>query len=105
MRWLAPVLFLVLGPALASAAPAPTDPVAYSLSPVFDGTGLIALQVEIRFREGPSGRTRLAFEKSWAGDDKLWRNARDMRIEGGEAAPDSPGAWTGDLPDRLSLRP
>ena len=93
MRWLAAILVLLLSSTLASAEPSPTDPVAYSLSPEFENGALSALRVEIRFREGPSGRTRLAWIKSWAGDDKLWRHARDMRIEGGEANPDGPGAW------------
>jgi len=79
----------------AAAAPAPADPVAYRLSPEFDTAGaLTALKVEIRFREGPSGKTRLAWADDWAGDNQLWSHARDMKIEGGEATADGPGGWT-----------
>jgi len=75
-------------------AAAPPDPVAYRLSPDLDASGaLTALKVEIRFREGPSGHTRLAWAKGWAGDDQLYAHGRDMQIEGGEATPDGPGAW------------
>src|SRR5206468_12104126 len=40
-----------------------------------------------------SGRTRLTWVKSWAGDDQLWSHARDLKVEGGAAAPDGAGAW------------
>ncbi|MBS0332912.1 MAG: hypothetical protein JSS35_09105, partial [Proteobacteria bacterium] len=103
MRWLAATAFLFLGAAAAraeppatpssSAAPSAIDPVAYRLSPVMQGDTIAALKVEIRFREGPSGRTRLAFLKRWAGEDKLWRNARGMKIEGGTSTADGAGAW------------
>jgi predicted metalloprotease with PDZ domain len=94
MRWPAAMASLLL---LAAAAPAEATSsgpgVAYALSPVIEAGVLTALKVEIRFAEGPSGRTRLAWQKHWAGDDRLWANARDVKIEGGEAAPDGPGAW------------
>lgn len=102
MRWLAAIALLILAPVIlrpgaarAEAAPKPalSDPVAYRLSPVFEGDTLAALKVEIRFHEGPSGRTRLAWIKTWAGDDRLWRHARGLKIEGGQATPDGPGAW------------
>src|SRR6185312_10798564 len=92
--WLAAAcLSLLAVPAVA--APAPADPVAYRLSPEFDATGaLTALKVEIRFREGPSGKTRLAWADDWAGDNALYAHARDMKIVGGDATPDGPGGWT-----------
>jgi predicted metalloprotease with PDZ domain len=97
MRWLTAMAVLSICAAgvvgRADAAAAPADPVAYRLSPVFDAKGLAALQVEIHFREDASGVTRLAWEKDWAGDAELWTHARDVKIEGGEAAPDGPGAW------------
>ena len=76
------------------AAPAASDPVAYKLEPVLEGDKLVALKVEIRFRAGPSGQTRLAWLKTWAGDDALWRHAHGFKIEGAEWAPDGPGAFT-----------
>lgn len=110
MRWLAAIVFLWLGAAAARAETSPlaptslaptslappflaNDPVAYRLSPVFQGQALSALEVQIRFREGPSGQTRLAWIRSWGGEERLWRTARDMKIEGGEATPDGPGGW------------
>jgi predicted metalloprotease with PDZ domain len=78
-----------------AAAPAAAVPVAYRLSPEFDAAGaLTALKVEIRFREGPSGKTRLAWADDWAGDNALYAHARDMKIEGGDATPDGPGGWS-----------
>lgn len=81
------------GLACGGSAAAAETPVDYRLSPVFERGALIALKVEIRFRESLSGRTRLAWEKEWAGDSSLWRHAREMKIDGGEAAPDGAGAW------------
>ncbi|HEY3948843.1 hypothetical protein [Phenylobacterium sp.] len=114
MRWLTAIAVLVLGAAAARAQPAPSppaptlptptlptpvqphpvlpDPVAYRLSPVMAGDKITALKVEIRFHEGPSGRSRLAWARTGE-DDRLWRFARDVRIEGGEATADGPGAW------------
>jgi len=87
--------FLSVLAAPAGAASPPADTVAYRLAPEFDAAGaLTALKVEIRFREGASGRTRLAWTKAWAGDAELWAHARDMKISGGDAAADGPGAWT-----------
>jgi predicted metalloprotease with PDZ domain len=90
---LAAVAWLTILAAPALAAPPPATPVAYSLSPEFGPDGLSALRVEIRFRSEASGRTRLAWLKSWAGDDQLWSHARDLQVEGGVATPDGPGAW------------
>jgi predicted metalloprotease with PDZ domain len=90
----AALLSMQSGPAGAAAPPAKTEPVAYRLSPELDAAGaLTALKVEIRFREGPSGQTRLAWTKEWAGDSELSSHARDMKISGGEATADGPGAW------------
>ncbi|WP_372784863.1 hypothetical protein [Phenylobacterium sp.] len=84
----------LLSLASTAAAAAPVDPVAYRLSPELDASGaLTALKVEIRFREGPSGRTRLAWADDWAGDKELSTRARDVKIAGGEATPDGIGAW------------
>ncbi|HEY8005128.1 MAG TPA: hypothetical protein VIE16_12910, partial [Phenylobacterium sp.] len=96
-RRTAPGLFLAfsLAAGLISTSPAAAadPPVDYRLSPVLEHGVLVALKVEIRFREGPTGRTRLAWERDWAGDSELFSHARDMRIEGGDAAPDGPGVW------------
>ncbi|MBS0360398.1 MAG: hypothetical protein JSR98_03375 [Proteobacteria bacterium] len=105
MRWLGAMALLILGVSASSAAhaqgpsgagPAPgmaSDIVAYRLSPVMAGEALTALKVEIRFHEGPSGQTRLGWLKDWAGEDKLYRNLRGLKVEGGAATPDRPGAW------------
>jgi predicted metalloprotease with PDZ domain len=76
-----------------ASAAAADPPVDYRLSPVIERGTLVALRVEIHFHEGPSGHTRLAWADDWAGDSELWSHARDMKIEGGEATPDGPGAW------------
>lgn len=96
MRWVAAIALLIFGAATAGAEPIPApvlpDPVAYRVSPIFEGDRLTALEVRIRFQEGPSGHTRLAWAKT-GDDDRLWRFARGMKIEGGEAKADGPGAW------------
>ncbi|MCW2573795.1 MAG: hypothetical protein JWO88_3853 [Frankiales bacterium] len=77
----------------APAAAAPAQAVAYRLSPEFTAGALTALRVEISLRGDASGRSRLAWVKTWAGVDQLWSHARDLTVQGGAATPDGPGAW------------
>jgi predicted metalloprotease with PDZ domain len=94
MRWvLAAVLGLWIVAGAANAAPPAPGAVAYRLSPEFGAGGLSALRVEVRFRGDASGRTRFGWFAGWAGDDQLWSHARDLKVEGGQAIPDGPGAW------------
>lgn len=78
---------------LARGAPAADGRVAFTLSPEFAADGLSALKVEVRFAGDASGETRFAWLKTWAGDDQLYSRARDLKVVGGQARPDGPGAW------------
>ena len=92
--WVGLIACLMLAAApLARAAPVADARVAFVLSPEFGPEGLSALKVEVRFAGDASGQTRFAWLKSWAGDEQLYSRARDLKVIGGEARPDGPGAW------------
>jgi predicted metalloprotease with PDZ domain len=75
----------------ASAAPAADKAVDYRLSPELTGGALTALVVDIRFRGDADGETRLALPDHWASEKDLWKQVRDLKIEGAAAvAEDGP---------------
>ncbi len=58
-------------------------PVTYTVSPRFEGQALTALQVEIEVTTDSSGKVRLSLPKTWMGHGHLWRNLRDLAVDGG----------------------
>jgi predicted metalloprotease with PDZ domain len=67
----------------AEALPAQSaDFVHYTVAPVMERAALAGLAVEIRLRGDADGETRLNLPEEWAGTDSLWRNLRDLRVEG-----------------------
>ncbi|ENZ82383.1 MULTISPECIES: peptidase [Caulobacter] len=74
------VLAITLG--LATTAAARTAPVTYTVSPRFDHGALVALRVRIDLIADASGRARLQLPDHWMGHDRLWRNFRDLTVDG-----------------------
>ncbi|WAS92755.1 M61 family metallopeptidase [Nannocystis punicea] len=64
------------------------EPVAYTLSPVFEQDALVALQVELRLRGDASGLTRLQLPEQWGDARELWSLLRDLEIDGATAVSD-----------------
>jgi predicted metalloprotease with PDZ domain len=46
------------------------------------GAGLARLDVEMRLQGDADGETEMRLPRQWAGEDGLWRNLRDVRVEG-----------------------
>lgn len=83
--------FLVLATlALLGAAPPPDTTVHYSLSPVIENGDLTSLAVELRFTGDADGETRLLLPDSWGGRTELWRQVRDVTVEGAGVREDGP---------------
>jgi predicted metalloprotease with PDZ domain len=80
-----PVLPILAAAALtlgAARAPAAAETVDYSLSPVFEGGAITALQVTLKFRGEADGSTVLQLPDKWASEKELYRYVRDLRVEG-----------------------
>lgn len=77
------LLLLVSLPFLTASATPSGDPevIAYTLTPEFDETGLVALAVSVRFRLDASGNATFGWRDGWSGERKLWQWSRDLRIE------------------------
>jgi predicted metalloprotease with PDZ domain len=77
----------------AAATAAPARQIAYTLSPEIRDGALTALRVTVRLRAEPEGVTRFALPDSAAGATELWRNFRDLQVEGAETmTEDGPAA-------------
>jgi len=74
-------LVLVLGAGPAPAEPA-RAPVTYTISPRLDGEALSGVSVAIGFEANANGVTRLALPSQARGRDRLWRNIRDLTVDG-----------------------
>jgi predicted metalloprotease with PDZ domain len=72
-------LAAVLGIGAAKPAPAP---LVYELSPEIEGGQLKALDVTLRLAAGPAGRVLLRLPDASAGVTELWRNLRDVKVDG-----------------------
>jgi predicted metalloprotease with PDZ domain len=63
---------------------APPPPrIEYTLTPLFEGRTLQAVQVDMRFRGEADGETGLRLPSSWGGQDELWRSLTDIRVVSG----------------------
>ncbi|HYO52221.1 hypothetical protein [Archangium sp.] len=85
--------FLALAalPLLAAAAP-PDTAIQYSLSPSLEKGELTSLVVELRFTGDADGETRLRLPEAWGGKTELWRQVRDVAVEGATVREDGPAA-------------
>jgi predicted metalloprotease with PDZ domain len=70
----------------------PNDPVVYTLAPNFTQGSLTDLLVTIRFRGEHTGRTVLLLPDRWAGEKELWRNLKDVTVEGATSVTEDGGA-------------
>jgi len=77
--WLA--LVLILGPSQALAEPTHAL-VTYTVSPRLDGERLSGVRIAVEFQANASGVTRLALPDKAMGRDRLWRNVRDLTVDG-----------------------
>ncbi len=76
---------------LGAAAP-PDTTVHYSLSPLVENGELTSLAVELRFTGDADGETRLKLPDSWGGKTELWRQVRDVTVEGASVREDGAAA-------------
>ena len=58
--------------------------VEYAISPRVRRGSLQAVRVAVRFRANDDGRTVFGWTDEWAGERRLWRWARNIRIDGAE---------------------
>jgi predicted metalloprotease with PDZ domain len=77
--WLA--LFLILGPSQALAESTHAL-ITYTVSPRLDGERLSGVRIAVDFQANASGVTRLALPDKAMGRDRLWRNVRDLTVDG-----------------------
>ncbi len=76
---------------LLGAATPPADKVVhYRLTPELGPDGLKDLAVEIRLTGDADGSTRLHLPDEWASAHELWRQVRDVQVEGASLAEDGP---------------
>ena len=94
---------LIAASALACLGAAPDRSVAYRLTPDLKDGALQALDVEVRFH-AVGDRTEFKWVDGWAGDDAIWRWARDLRVEGARGvAGEGKGRWRIDAPPGAAL--
>jgi predicted metalloprotease with PDZ domain len=70
----------------------PSSLVVYTLAPDFTQGSLTGLLVTIHFRGEHSGRTVLLLPDRWAGEKELWRNLKDVTVEGATSVAEDGGA-------------
>jgi predicted metalloprotease with PDZ domain len=88
-----PRLFIALATLLLIGAKAP-DVVDYTLSPVFEQGGLVALDVTVRMRAGTGGATKFALPNNDGAANGLSKYLKDVRAEGGvQVIADGPAGW------------
>lgn len=75
------ILAIALAAALCLGAAKPA-PLAYEVSPEIRAGRLQALDVTLKLTAGPDGRVQLKLPDAAAGVTELWRNFRDVRVEG-----------------------
>ncbi len=61
--------------------------IGYALTPIVDGKGLVALNIEIQLEGEDDGDTVLNLPGEWGGKSKLYESIRDLRIAGGDVVP------------------
>src|SRR5438270_13609326 len=73
-----------------SSAESPAVPIAYSVTLEMKHGMLAALDVEVRFRGNGDGVTRLRLPEEFAGQTNLWRQVRDLKVDGAQISDASP---------------
>ena len=73
-----------------SSAESPAVPIAYSVTLEMKHGMLAALDVEVRFRGNGDGVTRLRLPEEFAGQSNLWRQVRDLKVDGAQISDASP---------------
>lgn len=92
---LAGAAFLSLG----AGAP-PQAPVVYRLSPQIRQGAVTALQVSVSYPADARGDGSFEWQRSWAGEDRLWQWVRDFHVDGADQTEDQgDGRW------RITARP
>ncbi|THD81859.1 MAG: M61 family peptidase [Phenylobacterium sp.] len=81
MRLVQSILAVAALACLGAAKPAPA-PLAYTVSPEIRDGALVALDVSLALHAGPDGRVQLELPDASAGVTELWRNIKDLKVEG-----------------------